>query len=676
MKRCPECLRDYYDDSLLFCLDDGTALLEGPARSETPQSPSNSGRFSGEQRTAVLRETTADNEAPTRAQIHATEGGPPSSPGGWTVERGHSHWGSKLRIAGAAVIGMLILLGFGYGVYQFVRGRSGEKTSVPTAHIEIQRLTGDGRTRDAIISPDGKFLVYLRVGEGKESLWIKQIATGSNVTVLKPGEASRIAGITFSPDGNFIYLNARLGEIEEPTVYRVPTLGGAPVKFLSDAQFLRFSADGKFVSFRRADPKANKDSIIIANADGSNEREIATRAGKQFFSSAAAWSPDGGMLAVVIGDDSLGATDNMTIALISAADGSLREFGSRRWTGLGDPVWHPSGDSLIAITSENSLLPGQIWELSYPSGEYRKLTNNLNGHSSISITADGKSIVSGELYARSAVWVSPDLKPENAKPVMPSTGDTWGLSWTPEGRLVYISDQTGDAEVWIMDADGANARPLTSDRVFKVVPTVSPDGRFIVYTSSQNGGQLVRIDIDGRNPLALTKSLGADNPHISPDGRWVIFSAYVDGWPKVLRVPIGGGDEQVLTEDPSKEPRYSNDGTRFACFIFDERTIDWNRVAIFPADGGPALVTMEVPIETNSGRGPVWTPDDKGITLVVAPGEKQDLWLLPVDGGPAKQMTDFEVPGIARREYSHDGRRIAIVRAEGIGNAVIITGFR
>ena len=85
---------------------------------------------------------------------------------------------------------------------------------------------------------------------------------------------------------------------------------------------------------------------------------------------------------------------------------------------------------------------------------------------------------------------------------------------------------------------------------------------------------------------------------------------------------------------------------------------------------------FSIPPNTNVGRGPVWTPDDKGITLIVSPGEFQNLWLQPVDGGDAKQLTDFGLPGVARRDYSRDGKRIAIVRAEGIGNAIMITDYR
>lgn len=644
----------------MFCLDDGSELLYGPG----------SGSGAGEESvTAILHSTAAPDEAPTRYQINTTG------------DTAAAHTFGNKRSSGprniaVGVVFVATLAAGGFFAFRYLRSEPPPSTRTAKT-INTQRLTGDGKVIDAEISPDGKFMVYVRIEGDKDSLWIKQIQTGSTANVVKPGEASNFSGIAFSPDGNYVYFNALMSSNETQTIYRVPTLGGTPTKFLSNAQFIEFSPDGTQISFRRFDVTSVSDTVLIANADGSNERPLVSRIGKQFYTSSAAWSPDGKNLAVAVGDDDIGVGDtNMSLALISVADESLREIGSRRWTGMDDVVWHPSGDSLIAVTSENAFLPGQLWEMSYPSGEYRKLTNNLNGHGSLSITADGKSIVTGERYSRSAVWVSPDLKPENAKQIMPNTGDTWGFSWTADGRIVYVSDQTGDAEVWTMDADGANARQITNDRVVKLVPYASPDGRFIVYTSSKNGGEIVRIDIGGGNPLVLTKALGADNPHVSPDGKWVIYSAYVGGMPKVLRVSIDGGEEKVLTDYPAKEPRYSNDGSRFACFLMNEKSSEWNLLAIIPADGGAPTSVFEVPNTTNSGRGPIWTPDDKGITLIVTPGEQQNLWLQPADGGPGKAMTSFTTPGVARRDYSRDGKRIAIVRAEGIGNAIMITDFR
>jgi TolB protein len=328
--------------------------------------------------------------------------------------------------------------------------------------------------------------------------------------------------------------------------------------------------------------------------------------------------------------------------------------------------------------SENSQVIKQLWEVSYPDGARRKLTNDLNGHTSVSITEDGKSVVTGEIYARSAVWVSPDTKAENAKAVMPATADTWGLAWTPDNRIVFSSDQTGDTEIWIMDADGSNSRPLTSDRAFKGVPVVSPDGRYIVFWSGSGSGSIVRMDINGGNQFVYENVLSADNPDISHDSKWVIYSAWSGGQQRIFRVPIEGGEPKQLTPDSLRvtEPRYSHDGSRFACFINNDLTSVYDQLAIFPADGGDPIKTFKVPPNLSVNRGPVWTPDDKGITMIAAPGELQNLWLQPIDGGDPKQITNFQLPGIARRDYSRDGKRIAIVRAEGFGNAIMISNFR
>jgi TolB protein len=268
--------------------------------------------------------------------------------------------------------------------------------------------------------------------------------------------------------------------------------------------------------------------------------------------------------------------------------------------------------------------------------------------------------------------VSADLKPENAKQIMPATADTWGISWTPEGRIVFASDQTGNNEIWIMDADGGNARPLTNDGVFKIVPVVSPDGRYIVYISAANGRRMERIDSGGGNLMFFDKSIYPDNPDISHDSKWIIFDAMADGVQTIFRVPIDGGEPQRLTDASAIEPRYSPDGTKFACFLTGEKT----KLAIFAASGGAPLQVLDIPPNTETHRGPVWTPDSKGITLVVAQGGKLNLWLMPLDGTAPAQITSFTSPIVYRREFSRDGTRIALVRGEGIGNAVMITGYR
>ena len=578
--------------------------------------------------------------------------------------------GASVTFATAAIV----LCGFVYGIYVLVgKSRAEPKTAI---EVKTQRLTGDGKAYSAEISPDGKLLAYIKLEGDDQSLWIKQIQTNSTVQIVKPGDLDLIGAIVFSPDGGFIYFSAYSRNLGATAVYRVPTLGGTATKVLTNANLPQFSPAGDQISFVRNDLNANESGIFIANADGSNERKISLSSGTESVPISPAWSPDGKYIAINYRDGSLAPNPSASIKLISTGDGARSDLGSFRWGAIDDVVWHPSGDSLIVVGSAPPLAGSQLWEIAYPSGEVRRLTNNPNGYYTVSVTSDGRSIVTSERNSRSAVWVSPDLKPENAKQVMPYTGDTWGLSWTPDNRIVFASDQTGDNEIWIMDADGSNAKPLTNDHIYKTIPVVSPDGRYIVYISASHGGQMERMDIDGGNLLAFSGIISPNSPDISLDAKWIIYDSLVDGVSKIFRVPISGGEPIQLTDDRGTKPHYSSDGTRFACFLSDEKTQNWTKLGIFSSDGGSPLKVFDIPPGTELQRGPVWTPDDSGITLIVSTGGKLNLWLQSVNGGPAKQITNFDTPVLYRRQYSRNGKRVAIVRGEGIGNAIMITGFR
>jgi TolB-like protein/lipoprotein NlpI len=103
MKRCPECRRDYYDDSLMYCLDDGGALLEGPASMDEPA-------------TAILHETAAPGEAPTRAQIHMTDHTAVSPTG--TGDDVPKPRGFNKRLIVVPLLAILIVAA-GYGGYRY-----------------------------------------------------------------------------------------------------------------------------------------------------------------------------------------------------------------------------------------------------------------------------------------------------------------------------------------------------------------------------------------------------------------------------------------------------------------------------------------------------------------------------------------------------------------------------
>jgi hypothetical protein len=140
-------------------------------------------------------------------------------------------------------------------------------------------------------TPDGKFLAYALQKNGKYSLWVRQIATGSDIPIL-PQQAEYAGRMRFGPDGSYLYYGA--GDPQNRgynALYRVPTLGGLPRKILYDVDSpVTFSPDGRQLAFIRNVPLSQERHLMIASADGSSERKLAAKREQVI---ALSWSPDG-----------------------------------------------------------------------------------------------------------------------------------------------------------------------------------------------------------------------------------------------------------------------------------------------------------------------------------------------------------------------------------------------
>ena len=124
MKRCPQCRRDYYDDTLSFCLEDGAELVYGVA--------------DGEPATAILHDTALSNEAPTRAQIHTTASAELPTDSGRATGSQSSH--RATRILAVSIIAILILVGGFFGYRYFT---TGGRTIDSIAVLPFTNASGD-----------------------------------------------------------------------------------------------------------------------------------------------------------------------------------------------------------------------------------------------------------------------------------------------------------------------------------------------------------------------------------------------------------------------------------------------------------------------------------------------------------------------------------------------------
>jgi dipeptidyl aminopeptidase/acylaminoacyl peptidase len=159
--------------------------------------------------------------------------------------------------------------------------------------MKISRVTQSGNATNVAISPDGRYMVYaLREGE-KQSLNVRQVATGSDVPIL-PLDEVVIWSLTFSPDANYIdFVRSEKPDFTDTHLYRMPVLGGTPhLAMQGGIDFgSSYSPDGRQFAFLRANSALGRVDVLIAKADGSDERVLATRPYRD-AEIGVAWSPD------------------------------------------------------------------------------------------------------------------------------------------------------------------------------------------------------------------------------------------------------------------------------------------------------------------------------------------------------------------------------------------------
>ena len=200
----------------------------------------------------------------------------------------------RFGLVAGAVVALAVLAAAGYGVYSMLN-RGG---AVPFQNFTITKITDNGKSRSAAISPDGKYILSEVVDGGKASVWLRHVATNSDTQIIAAADAE-YHNFVFSPDGNYFYFaKARTSAQDVYDLYRAPALGGTPEILARDVDSnVAVSPDGQIIAYERFnDPEVGKYQLLQANADGSGEKILANGAavlGHRQLS----WSPDGKRLA-------------------------------------------------------------------------------------------------------------------------------------------------------------------------------------------------------------------------------------------------------------------------------------------------------------------------------------------------------------------------------------------
>ena len=149
-------------------------------------------------------------------------------------------------------------------------------------------------------------------------------------------------------------------------------------------------------------------------------------------------------------------------------------------------------------------------------------------------------------------------------PFIYSTRDDHGPQFSPDGkRIAFVSNRSGNQEIWVCDSDASSPVQLTSFRGPHVsTPRWSPDGGRIAFDSNAEGEYDVwMIGANGGKPVRMTTHPANDgDPSWSRDGRWIYFDSKRTGEQQVWKVPADGGEAIQVTWDGGFAPLESPDG--------------------------------------------------------------------------------------------------------------------
>jgi Tol biopolymer transport system component/DNA-binding winged helix-turn-helix (wHTH) protein len=554
-------------------------------------------------------------------------------------------------------------------------------SSLPLAsNVKINRLPTTNNAWETAISPDGKLIAYVVGDVGNQCLRIRQIDTTTD-TELVASEEGRFRGLTFSPDGKSLFYAQQEKNAPGHVLYQKPIQGGEAKRLLASVDSaVTFAPDGKRIAFIREALATGESALVMANADGSNERILSTHKAPQYFAvEGPCWSPDGRLIAVARGRTT--PKFRFQIVTFEVETGKESPISEQKWAWAAKVAWLPdmSGLMLIGRSEEENLQNDQLWRLEYPGGQAHQVVPDLNTYRGLSIDKTGNALVTVRSETRSNLWVMPLDKSTPARMITSDSGSQPGgdgLTWTLDGRLVYTSLASGHKDLWIIRADGTQPQLLTTEPQDNVeAPSITADGQYVIFNSGRSGLPRVwRIGLDGKAPLELTQGSLDLHPVSSPVENFVYFSQDIAGRRTVSRVRTDGSKQpEPLTDKLTIYPSVSPDGKWVAC-LYQETPTSKQQVAILPATGGAPTQLLTLPhFQPTSVR---WHPDGQALTYLKREDNGMNIWRQALTGGAPEKITDFQAERIFAYAWSRDGQRLACSRGTVHRDVVMISHFR
>ena len=544
----------------------------------------------------------------------------------------------------------------------------------PIADARFQRVTDfDGVEQAAAVSRDGRVVAFLSDRDGRMDVWVTQLGSGQfhNLTRGSAGELENpsVRLLGFSPDGALVTFWVRRPDGSQGGaigIWAVSTLGGQPRPYLEGIAESDWSSDGARLVYHTPGPG---DPMFVTDASRRSE-------GRRIFTAPAGlhghfplWAPDGRFIYFVEGS----LPDQLDIWRVSP-DGGPTE----RITSHNGRVSHPvllNRRTLVYLATDPDGSGPWLHSVDVERRISHRLSSGADRYTSLAATADGRRLVATVASPKRTLWRVPigdsPAAVSDAARISLTTGTGFSPRLGPDYLLYVAAAGTGSESVWKL-ANGVATELWTAPaRAIVGGPAITPDGRQVAFSVRLNGQVLLyQMQADGTNARVVTDSLDLQGaPAWAPDGRSITSAALDRGTPHLFRVPVDGGAPSLFVGEYAVDPVWAPDGS-FVVYSGPDigTTLSLHAVTTDAAPRPLPPLTL-----VRGARHLTFMPGGRSLVFLRGEIQHKNLWLVDLDTGVERQLTDF-TPDFEIRDFdiSPDGREIVVERVQDHSDVVLL----
>ncbi len=569
----------------------------------------------------------------------------------------------------------------------------------PTEPVRVRPLTFSGQDGEPSASPDGRLVAFTSTRDSVSKIWVKQLSGGEAPLTSGPDRRPR-----FSPDGSSVLFLR--GEGSTLAAYRVPLVGGEPHKVLDDVAEADWSPDGRRIAFVRFRAVSGRPEYVLGLADVQGSRQTVLASVRDFFLLHLRWSPDGRTIAV-IKSVWVGFLPGDEIWLVDAATGNVRvlpmERGDRplcglAWSGRAKAIVlgeadHIMGDTAGALARvvRKDLASGRERTLFWAS-ELFPMLGASKLYASFDVLGPGRLVFDENALRLNLVESSlgPGTLLRAGRVLTVGSSKDRQPAYSPDGkRIVFSSNRSGNADLWVLEISDGALWQLTDDPAQDWDPAFTPDGKHVLWSSDRSGNLEIWIaNADGSGARQLSRDgIDAENPTATRDGAWIVYASGNPAKKGIWKIRPDSSEATPLVPGPFSNAEVSPDG-RFATFLRLGPDASVNTIGVVEVATARRLAfEIRVPYRLGPDAGRVlagrnrWLPgggaitwvgeDETGLTGIYA----QDFAVDKDTSATRRKLGGFSVDCLSESfGLSPDGKKVTLATLTRFGRLMIAEG--